>query len=213
MFTHMLRGVSMDSRPIDEAALQTYLEKAGTPRLRKFVARKIPSHLRRIISPEDILQETLIAAYNGLPSFRSDGKDALDRWITSIAQHILVNAIKSAQRVKRGGNRLVDNQVLNRLSSLVNLFDRCTSPGRSPSSEAAVAEASNAIHVALVALPDDRRRAIWLRFIEGKTRAEVASTMNKSGAAVNSLLYHGLRQMQERLGSAVKYMSDAPSKS
>ncbi|MFH1417610.1 MAG: RNA polymerase sigma factor [Planctomycetota bacterium] len=180
------------------------------PRLRNYLAMRIPSELRRLISAEDVLQEVWIAAFQGLSGFRADGEDALDRWLTCLAQRKMVNAINTATRVKRGGRLRIVHEA-DRASSLADLFARVVSPGRTPSSEAAATEAVDAMQIAIASLPDARREAIWMRFIEGRSPDAIAQAMGRTKSAVNGLLFHGLRQLQAQLGNAGKYLSDAAS--
>jgi len=202
--------VENDFSRLDERELQQVLTKRA-PRLRHWLAAKIPPHLRAIVSVEDVLQEVWIAAFRGLPTFRSDGPDALDRWLTCIAQRITINAIKTANRLKRGGRQGHVRQAPNLASSLADLFANVASPGRTPSGEAAVAEAVDAVQVALASLPEARRQAIWLRYIEGRSCDSIAQRMNRTKGAVNSLLFHGLNQLHLRLGEAKKFLSSAAS--
>ena len=195
---------------IDEDQLLQILN-ARAPRLRRYLAKKTPTELQHVVSAEDVLQEVWIAAFRGLPGFRLEGKDAVDRWLTCIAQRVMINAVKAAVRVKRGGRHKFVRQDPDRASSLADLFAHVASPGRTPSSEAAVTEAVDAVQVALATLPPARRRAIWMRYIEGQSQEEIAKAMKRTPGAVNGLLFHGLRQLQDRLASASKLLSDVPS--
>jgi DNA-directed RNA polymerase specialized sigma24 family protein len=67
------------------------------------------------------------------------------------------------------------------------------------------------MQIALSRLPVDRRRAIQMRYIDGQTPQEIAGKMQKSAAAVKGLLFHGLRELRERLGDAKRFFSDARS--
>ncbi len=87
---------------LDELALQKAL-LARAPGLRAYLARKIPVKLQGVIAADDVLQELWIAAFQGLPSFLPDGPDALDRWLTTLVQRILINLVKVRQTAKRGG--------------------------------------------------------------------------------------------------------------
>jgi RNA polymerase sigma-70 factor, ECF subfamily len=195
---------------IDEHSFQQALT-ARAPRLRRWLATKIPPHLQGAISVEDVLQEICIAAFRGLPAFRPLGSDAMDRWLTCIAQRVMINTIKAAGRLKRGGCQGFVRQAPDRATSLADLFACITSPGRTPSSEAAVCEAANAVQVALASLPAARRQAVWMRYIEGQPCEAIAKAMNRTKGAVNGLLFHGLQQLQMRLGHAGKFLSGASS--
>ena len=185
--------------------------KARAPRLRRYLAMKTPTELQHMISAEDVLQEVWIAAFRSLPGFRPQGKDAVDRWLTCIAQRAMINAVKAAGRIKRGGRHRHVHRNPDRASSLADLFARVASPGRTPSSEAAVTEAVDAVQVALASLPPARRQAVRMRYIEGQPPETIARVMKRTPGAINGLLFHGLRQLQERLGDAGKFLSDSPS--
>jgi RNA polymerase sigma factor (sigma-70 family) len=180
-------------------------------RLRCYVDRRIPERLRPAVSADDVLQETWIAAHQALSKFTPDGPDAIGRWLTTIANSKLVNAIRAARRFMREGARkhLRDSQ--RRLSSFADLFARVQSPQKTPSSEFRAAERAHAASIALSQLTDDRRRAVHLHYIEGRSRREVARAMGRSEAAVNSLLYNGLLELRSLLGDAASYFSDVDS--
>lgn len=178
--------------------------------VRAYIKRHIPTKLNRDITPDDVLQETWTSAFQGLSGFRPEGPNAMERWLTTIAQRRLVDAIKRAASAKRGGGRRIEHAI-DEVSSLLDLFGQVASPDRTPSSKAAVAEAVDAVRIALASLPPARRQALWMRYIEGRSRDTIASSMGRTSAAVNGLLFHGLEQLQERLGSAGRYLSDAAS--
>ena len=179
--------------------------------LRRYVHRQVPARLRTMISADDVLQEVWLSAYRTVSSFRPDGPGAVDRWLETIANSKLVDAIRWARRQKRGGDRLHIRDVQRRVSSLSNLFTRIKSPQKTPSSAFTTIENAHAISIALSCLREDRRRAVYLKHIEGRSHKEIASDMEKTEAAVNSLVYHGLRELRLILGDAAKYFSDARS--
>ena len=199
------RGFRIDEQTLHEALL------VRINALRSYVASKTPPRLHHVISPDDILQEVWIAAYRTISTFNPDGPNALDRWLTTIANSKLVDALRAARRLKRGGNRRLARNAEGPLTSFSDLFARLRSPQQTPSSEFAAVEAAHAALISLNRLNDTRRRAIEMRFIEGLSHKEIARKMGRSGAAVNSLLFHGLRQLRGMLGDAAKYFSDARS--
>ena len=201
--------MSHTQQTLTEANLQEFLLTRAN-RLHRQAARKIPPRFKSVISVEDILQEVSIAAFRGLPSFRADRPDAFDRWMTILVERKVVDACRGARTLKRGGDRRAVKNRRSQASSFVDLFDRIASSRRTPSREVSAKEATHAVRIALGSLPDDRRRAIWMRHIEGLPLAEIAGAMHKTNAAVNSLLFNGLRQMRRRLGRAANFFSDAP---
>jgi len=194
---------------LDEIELQKLLVNHAD-RLRHHVARKIPPELKSVISAEDIVQEACVAAFRGLPSFRQDRPDAFERWMATLVERKLVDACKAARTLKRGGSSRPLRGARSWLTTLADLFDRVGSGERTPSREMSAKEVGTALREAMDDLPEDRRQAVWMRHIEGRPLTEIADTMQKSTSAVNSLLFHGLRQLRQHLGRAARFFSDAP---
>ena len=192
---------------LSEACLQEELTKHAE-RMRLLIAAKIPASLQSVVSPDDILQEVWITAFRGRRGFRQNRPDALSRWISTMLERKLIDACRSARAQRRGGGRDGRNVPV-AVGSFVELFDRLAAGQRTPSREVSAKEAADAVRVALGSLPDNRRQAIWLRYIEGRPLADVAAVMGKSPPAVNSLVYNGLRQLRQRLERAAKFFSDA----
>ena len=192
---------------LDEEAVKAALI-ANTPRLRAFIAAKLPSRVQQSICIDDVLQEIWIAAFRTRASLRIDRPDAVDRWLISIAQNQVLNTIKVGLSLKRGGEvRIIHSGP----KSYADLFSYIASRNKTPSSEVASGEASRAVQEALATLPPARREVLIEHFIHGKSCEQIAADRKRSTAAINSLVFHGLRQLQTRLGPSSAYLSDAAS--
>lgn len=189
---------------LDAGEVQRLLLARAEP-LRRYVERKIPKRFRSILCAEDVLQEVWIAAFQ---TISPDIRDT-DRWLTSLANSKLIDALRAVRTLKRGGDRRFVRDAAERLSSFEDLFGRLCSRQKTPSREVSAQETRHAVQVALSTLPDDRRQAIRLRHIEGLSRKEIAGIMQKTEAAINSLLYRGLNELRGRVGDAAKFFSDA----
>jgi RNA polymerase sigma-70 factor (ECF subfamily) len=55
---------------------------------------------------------------------------------------------------------------------------------------------------ALAALPQDQRRAVELRYLQGLQTAEIARQLDRSVASVGGLLQRGLRRLRDSLEEA-----------
>lgn len=179
--------------------------------LRRYVTRKVPDRFRAFLSPDDILQETWIAAFRTISTFVPDGPDALDRWLTKIASTKLIDAVRTARTLRNGGDRRFVRNAQHHEASFCELFARIQSRQKTPSSEVGTTEATHAASISLHRLSKDRRRAIEMRFVGGLSHEEIAQEMGKSTPAVNGLLYHGLRELRAIMGKASKYFSDVGS--
>ena len=172
--------------------------------IRCYLDRKIPARVRSTLSAEDVLQEVWLAAFQSLtPEVRDP-----DRWLMTLANSKLVDALRAGRRLKRGGHETIISAAQQR-SSYDDLLTRLDSRQRTPSREVSAQEARHAVQIAMSALPEDRRQAVQLRHIEGRSRKEVAEIMNKTEAAVNSLLFRGLNELRGRVGDIARLLSDA----
>ncbi len=174
-------------------------------RLHRYVSKRIPARYQSIISADDILQDVWLAAFQEIKSFQPDGRHAMERWLTRIAQRKLINALRFARAKKRDGTlRVLD---AHRQTSYLDLFATIATAQRTPSSEDAAREAIHAVKSGLSSLPETYRTAVKLYYLDHRTRAEIASSMGISSPAVNSLLYRGLRKLRGELGHAGNYFS------
>ena len=175
--------------------------------LRAFIYSHLPQRLQGRISVDDILQEVWIISHRKLSCFRADRPDALERWLMGITQKRTLNVIQTEMRLKRGDAQMRPNRML----SYADLFAGVVFRGRTPSGEAAVGEASDAVRAAMAELPLPRRNALTMRYVQNKSCEEIARQTGQTLAAVHGLLFQGLRQLHELLGPAGRYLSDAPS--
>jgi RNA polymerase sigma factor (sigma-70 family) len=194
---------------LDESTFRAELIER-VPHLRGFVDSKIPAKLRNTISTDDVLQDIWISALRARRSLRVDSLDAIDRWLTTVAQNRMINIIRSATSIKRGGSSAGITKPLPS-DSFVALFDRLSLPIQSPSRESALHEASKLIRLALNMMPQARRFVIMERYLHGKSCEEIAVSLQRSKSAVHSLLYNALQELQELLGPAYRYLSDSVS--
>ena len=194
---------------IDEASLKVLFERSRD-RLRGFITSRFTDRLKKETSVEDLLQDTLLAALRNRKTLQIAGPGDMERWLISIAQSCLLNAIRASMRIKRGGHAQILNDYA-RAGSYADLFCMVISPTKSPSSAVASDEATAAIKKALQALPEARREIVVDRFIHGKSWEQIAVDRNNSESAVRSMAYHALKAMQSQLGPAYAYLSDAAS--
>ena len=71
--------------------------------LNNYVAQTIPARYMSVLQPDDVLQDIPLAAFESLSGFDSLAPRAFEPWLKSIAQPKLIDAIRIAKAVKRGG--------------------------------------------------------------------------------------------------------------
>jgi len=86
----------------DEKALGKLLD-LHTPELRRVVARKLPARWQSLLSEEDVLQQTFTDAFLDINQFKPGRDSVFLAWLTTLATHNLLDAIRMLEADKRGG--------------------------------------------------------------------------------------------------------------
>ena len=193
-----------DAKAGEPLALKRLLLAHGGP-LRTRVAKGIPARFRSLLAPEDILQETFAEAFRTIGGFEPQGKDAFYRWLSTIADHRLLDAIRALKTARRGGGLSPAANVAR--SSIANLVDVVAVTTGTPSRAARGRETTAAVQVALAGLPAEHRDALTLRYLHGLPIAEVAQKMGKTESAVHKLCSRALQGLRKSMGEAANYLS------
>ncbi len=177
-------------------------------RLLALIAMKIPASRQARISPEDVLQQTFADVYVEIRAFEPRGAEAFYRWLATIANHRLLDAIKAQDAVKRGGGRVaISGAPQQNADSVVDLIDLLSAADMTASRIVARHEAAGALQVGLAGLQEDYRRAIQLHHIEGLEVAQVAEIMDRSPRAVRHLCSRGLKELRSGLGRVSQFLT------
>ena len=140
---------------------------------------------------EDATERTFLSALSALPRFEErarpadgDGASTFRIWLFQIARNEMANQLRDRRRHPQ-----------------VELDEALEIPGADDPAAVAIlrADASGA-WAAVAGLPVDRRRAIWLRFVDQMTTAEIAGVLGRSEGAVRVLIHRGLRSLAHDLG-------------
>ena len=180
------------------------------PRLRSYIAAKVPARLQGRLDADDIVQETHIQVYRNITRFESRGEGSFDRWVSTIAVRKLRNALSKYRAQRRGGDNTVASRLSNNgQSSACILLDLMAAPGRSPSGSAAGHEAVAAVQAGLEFLSEDQRRAVTLVYLEGWTVTAVAADLQRSEQAVYNLCHRAKERLHEVLQSGSRFLSSS----
>ena len=189
----------------DQVALQKLLVSRAIV-LARFADRKLPQPLRGQVDPEDIVQQVFVEAFRSIARFRPEDADSFQSWLLRIADHVIKDAVKHQQRAKRGGHfRRIHRVKPTESQSVADLVEVLSAGGRSPSQSVMGHEAVAALTEAIAALPDDNRRAVQLRLLEGKSLEETATIMNRSPRAIQGLIDRAKKKMRADLGRLSNY--------
>lgn len=191
----------------DLEALAGLLERHG-PALRARLAGRIPAPQRSVLDEEDVLQVTYLEAFLRIGAFAGDSEAAFQRWLTSIAEHNLLDALRELGREKRPDPRrraeAVDGRTRDPSTDLLEeLRASTTSPSRAASRE----EARAFVAQALARLPDDYEQVVRLYDLEGRSIEETAERLGRSRGAVHMLRQRAHDSLREVLGDPVRLFS------
>ncbi len=171
--------------------------------------RELQVHCYRILGSvqdaEDMLQETLLAAWRGLERF--EGRSSLRAWLYSIATNRCLNALRDSARrpVLVGGPSTVSERFdeIPWLEPYPDLLMEGMTDA-TPGPEARL-EAKESIALAFVAglqhLAPRQRAVLVLRDVLGFQASEVADMLGSSAASVNSALQRARASLETRVPS------------
>ena len=177
-------------------------------------------HIYRIVGSaqeaEDMLQETLLAAWRSLPQFEE--RASLRAWLYRIATNRSLDALR-ANRRRPGEARMTQFPEPTRWSEPLWLEPYPDVllegiPDEAPGPEARY-EAREGIALAFVAgiqhLPPQQRAVLVLRDVLGYRAGEVAEMLETTGTAVNSLLRRARAAFESRLPVTGRDRAPLPS--
>lgn len=159
-----------------DAAAFDVLVARHAPALHRFVARTLPERS----DCDDIVQESLIAAWKALPNFAF--RSTLRTWLFSIA------ARKTADLLRRRAP-VVDSETV----------DEVAASGPGPVEQATDKDFLAALSRELGRLPYPARAAWWLREVDGLSVAEIASVLRTTEGSVRGHLQRTRRRLAEAL--------------
>lgn len=171
--------------------------------------RELQVHCYRILGSvqdaEDILQETLLAAWRGLDRF--EGRSSVRAWLYRIATNRSLNALRDGDR--RPHTRAADPIFLEPYPD--DLLGQL--PEAEPGPEARY-EAKESMSLAFVAglqqLPPRQRAALVLRDVLGFRAAEAAEALDSTEASVNSALQRARSTLDASLPARDREGAPAP---
>ena len=144
--------------------------------------RQLNSDLQAKGGASDLVQETFLEAQRDFGRFQGTSEDELLAWLRRI---LLNNAGNFARHYQTTDKRAVAREIT--LPTNDSVGGGLPAPLPSPSGVAMAQEQAAALQHALGRLPDDYRRVLTLRYLEGCSFDEVARHMGRSSAAVRKL--------------------------
>jgi RNA polymerase sigma-70 factor (ECF subfamily) len=155
---------------------------------------ELSSSLAPKVAQSDLVQETCLQAARDFAGFVGDSEWELRVWL----RQILLNTLRDADRRFRAtAKRSISREVsLQANSDLARTLKGC---GLSPSAVMISDENRSAIQAALNQLPNDYRRAIELRSLEGRQFEEVGRALGRSAAAARKIWLRAILKLADEL--------------
>ncbi len=157
------------------------------------LARLLSQFIRDAAEVEDVAQETFIKAYRALPSFR--GESAFYTWLYRIgintAKNFLISQGRRAPTMTSAGFDIEDAENFEEGSQLREM--------NTPESELMSKQIAETVNQTLQELPEELRKAITLREIEGISYEEIATIMNCPIGTVRSRIFRAGEIIAEKL--------------
>ena len=183
--------------------------------------RELQLHIYRIVGSvqdaEDLLQETLLAAWRGLAQF--EGRASVRAWLYRIATNRSLDALRASRRRPEDLQRMTEVPKPTRYSEpiwlepypdvlLAGLPDEAPGPEARYETKEAI---KLAFAVGLQHLPPQQRAALVLRDVLGFRAAEVAEMLDTTEPSVNSLLRRARSAFESRLPAIGRERAPLPN--
>jgi RNA polymerase sigma-70 factor (ECF subfamily) len=166
--------------------------------LRLMARMQLGPRLQGKLDPSDVVQQTLLHAYQALDQFRGASEAELAAWLRQILARNLANVVRDLSRDKRNAGREVSLEAALDASS-ARLETYLAADQSSPSQQAQHNEQLLRLAQALEELPEAQRIALTLHHLHNWTLDEISGHLGRSPAAVAGLIKRGLQQLRQQL--------------
>ena len=161
-------------------------------------ARNIAPDLRAKIDSSDVVQQTLLEAFENMHQFSGETTSEMEAWLGRMLNNNMTDAARMLRRKKRDVSREKPLEA-ERSKFVHGAGDRIKSDQTTPSLCAIRSEDLIQLHQILSSLPEKQREVIILHHLQGKSLAETARKIDRSETAVAGLLYRGLKTLRSKL--------------
>jgi RNA polymerase sigma-70 factor (ECF subfamily) len=142
---------------------------------------------------EDLSQDVFLRIYKARKGYRPRAK--FSTWLFTIANNLALNHLRGKGRKPS----VAMSSAANDSEAAGALGQRLPSRERTASSQMRQLEMSEVVRAALTILGDDQRTAVLLNKFEDLSYAEIGEVMNRSPAAIKSLLARARNELREQL--------------
>lgn len=180
-----------DQNPLrtdDPLAWERLVEAVGPASMLAALQARMSPQQCRIVSPEDLWQETLLLAFEHRAQCEWRGLTSFRRWLLKLAENRLCGLLEQNSAQKRGGGRLPASLDDSAWSASASPAAR----GPTPSRHAVDRELAAQMAATLATLPDELREVVRLRLFEGLLLEEVAARLGIGEPAARHRFHRGI---------------------
>jgi RNA polymerase sigma-70 factor, ECF subfamily len=169
-------------------------------RLRLLARAELDVHLQGKIDPSDVVQQTLLEAYQARDQFRGKSEGELVVWLQRILAHNLADVVRHYNTAAR--DVVLEHSLESSLAESASRLDVWLADERSsPTQQVLRQEQLGRLYEALMKLPEDQRITVEGKHLHGLSVEQISQEMGKTEAAISGLLRRGMRRLRELLQS------------
>jgi RNA polymerase sigma-70 factor (ECF subfamily) len=165
--------------------------------LRLLARLHLDPRLRAKLDPSDVVQQTLLQAYQARHQFRGQEPGQLAAWLRRILARNLALAVRDFARARRDVAR--ERSLEAALAESSSRLEAWWAEGSSPSQQAQRHERGLRLAAALEQLPHAQREALVLQHWQGWSLERIGEHLGRSPEAVAGLIKRGLKQLRQLL--------------
>jgi RNA polymerase sigma-70 factor, ECF subfamily len=150
------------------------------------------------LDASDLVQQTLLQAYQARAQYRGQTDEELRAWLRQILTRNLLHRALDFGRAKRDVGREQSLEAAMEASS-VRIEGWLAAEQSSPSVKAQRHEQEARLADALTGLTEEQRQSVILHYWHDWSVAAIAESLGRSPSAVGGLLKRGLEQLRRRL--------------
>jgi RNA polymerase sigma-70 factor (ECF subfamily) len=159
---------------------------------------QIDARLQGKLDLSGVVQQSLLDAHQARDQLQGRSEVERASWLRQVLAHNLADAVRKLRTGKRDVARERSlEEALDQSSTRLEAW--LAAEQSTPSQQAERHERSVRLAEALAQLPENQRRAVELRHLQGQSLAETAAAVGCSKAAVVGLLHRGVAKLRQLL--------------
>ncbi|MBI2479122.1 MAG: RNA polymerase sigma factor [Planctomycetia bacterium] len=172
--------------------------------LRRHIVHESAGQQLGVMTADDILQQTLVRAAQGIKSFEDREPGSLRGWLKTIA----TNLIKDAQKRRGRERRATSPHALHSDDgSCLQAVERLACDHTPPIKRAQRSESIRRMRVAMASLPREQREVVERYYLQTQTLEQIAESTGRTIASIRGICYRARKNLRSLMGGSSLYFS------